>query len=98
MSPEDVIGLCAVLATIIVVSAIIASTFKHRATLRMRQLELNRTAPDNGSHGHERVEDRATIAKLEQRLRVLERIAVDHTNLLADEIEQLRITEGRETA
>ncbi len=42
----------------------------------------------NGSGGS--IEQAETIAKLEDRVRVLERLATDRGHLLADEIEQLR--------
>ena len=81
MGPGDVVGLFASLSTIIVISLIVLSGHRHRLRVKERELELE--APRTASPGPD-------IQQLEQRLRVLERIATDKGTALTAEIEALR--------
>ncbi len=51
---------------------------------------VQKTSSDNGKLAEENAELKATVARLEDRLKVLERIATDPSKRLADEIEDLR--------
>lgn len=80
MGPGDIIAFIALLTGIILVSVIVLTGYRHRLRIKVRQLELQAT-------GHAAPVD---VERLEQRLRVLERIATAKSTDLAAQIEDLR--------
>lgn len=80
MGPGDIIAFIALLTGIILVSVIVLTGYRHRLRIKERQLELQAT-------GHAAPVD---VERLEQRLRVLERIATAKSTDLAAQIEDLR--------
>jgi len=96
MQPGDVMGLFAVIVGIISTVGILSGAYKSRMRVRERELELRiLQESERGAQPHP-ADDR-----IEQRLRVLERIATDKGQNLADQIEQLRTSRpadpGRQT-
>lgn len=89
----DFMGLAAVVVGIISVTGLLVGAYKSKLRVRERELELRilqageRTAPRQP--GDDRIE---------QRLRVLERIATDKGQDLAARIEQLRDERGADAA
>lgn len=85
MSFADAIAFCALVIGIICVAGIMLDAYKRRLTNREKELELrSRLAEADGARGA------GQVAEMEDRLRVLERIATDRRHMLADEIDQLR--------
>lgn len=85
MSFADAIAFCALVIGIISVAGIMLDAYKRRLTNREKELELRtRLAEADGARGA------GQVAEMEDRLRVLERIATDRRHMLADEIDQLR--------
>lgn len=85
MSFADAIAFCALVIGIISVAGIMLDAYKRRLTNREKELELRtRLADADGARGA------GQVAEMEDRLRVLERIATDRRHMLADEIDQLR--------
>ena len=87
MSWPDTIAFAALVIGLIAGAGIWLSAYERRLTNRERELELRAklVESDSGKDGGE-------LSKLEQRLRVLERIATDKSGKLATEIEDLRET------
>jgi hypothetical protein len=89
MSPEETIAFAALMIGLIAILGVIADVYKRRLAFKERKLELA---------AKESAEQAASFAaqaqKLEQRVRVLERIATDRQGqdvaALANEIEDLR--------
>ena len=81
----DVIGLAIAMGSLLGIIGIFTGTYRRRLEHKERIAELRSGAPVAP------VEDRsAEVAKLESRIRVLERIATDKTTTLAAQIEDLR--------
>ncbi len=95
MSPGEFLGLVAVLSAIVAVSGILASVYKRRLAFLERRLEIT------AGQAAEKAAQYATHnAELENRVRVLERIATDgglEAQGLAFRIEALR-EQGERTA
>lgn len=83
MSFGDFMGLVAAMGGLVGIVAILGQAYRRRLEHKERLAELKVASPPA-------VERDATIARLEQRLRVLERIATDKTTGLAAQIEDLR--------
>jgi hypothetical protein len=90
MSPADVITLVSVFFTLVVVIPVVAAAWSdaHRRQLAFRQRELELTADQTAEKAAQYV---AHVGRLEQRVRVLERIATDKGADLAARIEDLRV-------
>jgi hypothetical protein len=86
MGPGENIALIAVVILIIVGLGVMGSMYSRRLAFKERQLEL-RIAQENSAAPARSTDD---VAKLEQRVRVLERIATDNPGRLAAAIEDLR--------
>jgi len=85
MSPEETFALCALLIGVIVFLGIFADLYKRRLSFKEREMELL------SRHTAEKAAQYAAHAeRLEQRVRVLERIAIEKTESLSGEIEALR--------
>ena len=76
----SVIGLVALMGGVTAVLGMATETYRRRLVHRERMAEIAATAPDVAPE----------TAKLEARLRVLERIATDKSGDLAHSIERLR--------
>ena len=85
MSMAEAIAFCGLMVAIISVSGILLEVYNRRLKNREREMELKiRMAEAQGR-------DRAMgLPQVEERLRVLERIAIDRGSDLAGEIEALR--------
>lgn len=86
MSFGEFMALAVVVGGTCAIFAMLTEAYKARMRVRERELELRlaqpaRVEPDLAD---------AKPAKIEERLRVLERIATDRKHMLADEIEALR--------
>ena len=81
MGPGELLASFALLCGIIVVSLVVLTGYRHRLRVKERQLGLQ--APGTPAPGLD-------IHHLEQRLRVLERIATDKGTQLTARIEALR--------
>jgi hypothetical protein len=90
MGPGDVMGLVAVIIGFISVTGILTGAYKSKLKVRERELELRILEA-----GKRADPSPAGDARLEQRLRVLERIATDKGPNLAAQIEQLRDERAR---
>lgn len=89
MSPEETIALLVLIVGIISIAGIIGEAYKRRLEFKQRGLELRaQQASENAA------QSAATAERLEQRVRVLERIATDQTlgksAMLASQIEDMR--------
>ena len=85
MSMNDTMALIGLVTAIAIMAGILADVYKRRLAFRERQLELT------ARHTAEKAAQYAAQAeRLEQRVRVLERIATDRNAGLAGEIEALR--------
>jgi hypothetical protein len=86
MSAGDFMGLGLVVVMILVIVNVIAGAYKRRLAFKERALELTaaRTSTESTAPYAAQVE------RLEQRMRVLERIATDKGTDLAAQIEDLR--------
>jgi len=89
MSGADVFAFCALIVGLICGAGMWLSAYQTRLKNRERELELQVKLAES----RERM-DQSEVGQLEQRLRVLERIATDRKTELADQIEALR--EGKE--
>jgi hypothetical protein len=85
MGPGETIGLIAVVVLLITVLGMIYSAYERRLKFKERQLELEAGKASSGDGASAR-----TIAELEKRVRVLERIATDRGHDVAAQIEALR--------
>ena len=85
MGPGEFMGLVAVIIGTISITGILTSAYKSKLKLREREIELQILQAEERK-GLPPVND----DRIEQRLRVLERIATDKGPNLAAEIEQLR--------
>lgn len=85
MGPGETIGLVAVVGLLIALSIAAVDVFRRFMAYKQRQLELtaDRTAERAAQYA-------AQVERLEQRMRVIERIATDKGVHLAAEIEDLR--------
>ena len=89
MSPEDTMGFAALMIGIVIIIGFIADVYKRRLAFKERKLELlSRDNADKAAHFA------AQAQRLEQRVRVLERIATDRAidlggNQAADLAEQI---------
>lgn len=86
MGPGETIGLVAVVGLLIAVLVAGSQAFKRWVAYKQRKLEL--MAEANGARQAARQDDYVDL--LEERVRVLERIATDRTPDLARQIEALR--------
>lgn len=85
MGFPEAVAFCALVVGLISVSGILLDAHNRRLKHREKELELQvRLAEAQGRKGS------GEVAQLEQRLRVLERIATDKGSTLAAEIEDLR--------
>lgn len=85
MSREDSVALIFLVAGIVIVIATLAEAYKRRLAYKERALELTAKAT-----AEKAAQYAAQAERLEQRVRVLERIATDKTADLALGIEALR--------
>lgn len=85
MSPEETMALLVLMIGIIIITSIIAEAYKRRLTFKERQLELKAALASEHA-----AQSAATAERLEQRVRVLERIATDKSAQLASQIEDMR--------
>lgn len=85
MGPGETIGLVAVVGAFIAVTVLIGAMFQRFMKYKERQLSLtaDKTAEKAAQYA-------SHVEKLEQRVRVLERIATDKGADLAQQIEDLR--------
>ena len=89
MTPADVITLVSVFFTLVVVIPVVAAAWSdaHKRQLAFRERELELTADRSAEKAAQYA---AHVGRLEQRVRVLERIATDRGADLAALIEDLR--------
>ncbi|MBC7492456.1 MAG: hypothetical protein H7241_08450 [Novosphingobium sp.] len=85
MSPEETMALLVLIVGIISIAGIIGEAYKRRLDFKQRSLELK--AQQASEHA---AQSAATAERLEQRVRVLERIATDKSATLASQIEDMR--------
>ena len=85
MSPEDTMALLVLIVGSISIAGIIGEAYKRRLDFKQRSLELK--AQQASEHA---AQSAATAERLEQRVRVLERIATDKSATLASQIEDMR--------
>ncbi len=85
MGPGETIALVAIVGGLIAVTILMGTIFKRIMSYKEKQLTLtaDRTAEKAAQYA-------SHVEKLEQRVRVLERIATDKGIDVADEIERLR--------
>ncbi len=83
MSFGDFMGLVAAMGGLVGIVAILGQAYQRRLEHKERIAELKAAGPPATGRDD-------TVARLEQRLRVLERIATDKTTGLASQIEDLR--------
>ena len=90
MSPADIIALVSIFFTMVVVIPVVvaALTDAHKRRLDFRRRELELTASQTAEKAAQYA---AHVERLEQRVRVLERIATDRGADLAAQIEDLRV-------
>jgi hypothetical protein len=81
----DVVGLIVSMGFLTGIVAIIGQMYRHRLQHKERIAEIRAGTPAPAAG-----EASETIARLEHRIRVLERIATDKTATLASQIEDLR--------
>ena len=86
MGPGEAISLLGICALGIVFLGVAFSAYSRRLTFRQRQLELEAQVRIAGLQGA----SDAQAGKLEQRVRVLERIATERGQDIAHQIEALR--------
>lgn len=84
MNIAEAIAFCGLVIGLIAAGGMWLDAYKHRLSNRVREMEL-RTRPAPAAD-----ESAAELAAIEQRLRVLERIATDRSAALANQIEDLR--------
>lgn len=85
MSWPEAIAFSALVIGLIAGAGIWLSAYERRLTNRERELELRAKLVESDTG-----KDAGELSKLENRLRVLERIATDKSSKLATEIEDLR--------
>ena len=85
MSVQDTMALVALIVGIIAVASIIGEAYKSRLAFKQRALEAKAQAASENA-----AQSAATAERLEQRVRVLERIATDKSAMLASQIEDMR--------
>lgn len=85
MSFADAVAFCGLMVAIICVAGILLEMHNRRLKHREKKLELEVRLAE--AEGKSRA---ARMPQLEERLRVLERIATDRKDTLADQIEALR--------
>lgn len=85
MNFPEAIALCAVVIGLIAGAGILLEAYNRRLKNRERELELRVRMAE--TQGRDRI---AGLPQVEERLRVLERIATDRRSDLASEIEELR--------
>ena len=91
MSFPDAIAFCALMVAIISICGMLLDRHNRRLKNREKELELKlRLVEAEGKRGG------GEVKAIEERLRVLERIATDHPDRLSAEIEQLRGVRERE--
>ena len=86
MNFAEAIAFCALVLAFIVAAGIWLDAYKGRMKHRQKQLELEVRLAEAGAGQRSDAE----VARLEERVRVLERIATDRSPDLAAQIEQLR--------
>lgn len=85
MSPADTMSLLGLVVLVIVLVGVVGDVYKRRLAFKERELELL------SKHTAEKAAQYAAQAeRLEQRVRVLERIATDKSADVAGQIESLR--------
>jgi len=84
MSFGEVMGLLVVVGGIVTVFGMMTEAYKARMRVREKQYEAMT------AQGPARADDSEATARLEARIRVLERIATDKNQDIARQIEQLR--------
>ena len=85
MGPGETIGLIAVVVLLITVLGMAYSAYERRLKFKERKLELEAGKAASGGSASAQ-----TIAELEKRVRVLERIATDRGHDVTAQIEALR--------
>ncbi|MDE2436081.1 MAG: hypothetical protein KGM49_07475 [Sphingomonadales bacterium] len=85
MNFGDVMGLALVVGGVIAIFAVVMEGYKARCRVREREIELKLA-----QSGASSLERSAAVEILEDRVRVLERIATDRGNDIAMQIEALR--------
>jgi len=85
MGPGDTIGLIAAVALGIVIVAAMFATYSRRLQFKQRKMELEADRSISGS-----ADSGELIARLEKRVRVLERLATERGPDVAAQIEALR--------
>ena len=90
MSPSDLITLVSLFFTLVVVVPVVVAAWSdaHKRRLAFQQRELELTADQTAERAAQYA---AHVERLEQRVRVLERIATDRGVDLAARIEDLRV-------
>ncbi|HEU4821395.1 MAG TPA: hypothetical protein VFS87_09585 [Qipengyuania sp.] len=86
MSIADAIAFCGLMVAIISVAGILLEAYNRRLRHREKTLELEVRLAEAAGRSRE-----AGVPQMEERLRVLERIATDRKSGLAEEIEALRV-------
>jgi hypothetical protein len=86
MNFGDLMGLFIAMGGMVAIVAVIGNSYRHRLShkLRLAELRANSTGQANADQSADHVE------RLENRIRVLERIATDKSTTLATQIENLR--------
>ena len=85
MTTQDAMALIALVVGIIAVMGILAEAYRNRLAYKTRALEAQaKLSSENAA------QSAAMAERLEQRVRVLERLATDKSTLLAREIEDMR--------
>ena len=90
MTPADIITLVRIFFTLVVVIPVVAAAWSdaHKRRLDFQRRELELTADQTAERAAQYA---AHVERLEQRVRVLERIATDKGSDLAARIEDLRV-------
>lgn len=86
MGFASAIAFCALMLAVICLAGIFLDAHNRRLKHREKELELKVRLAEAESHRRT-----AGVPQIEERLRVLERIATDRKSGLADEIEALRV-------
>ncbi|WP_295637873.1 hypothetical protein [Novosphingobium sp.] len=85
MTIQETMALVAVIVGIIAVTSIVADAYRSRLAFKQRALEAKAQAANENA-----AQSAANAERLEQRVRVLERIATDKSATLASHIEDMR--------
>lgn len=86
MGPGETIAFIGLMIGVLGISAMLVGAYKARLRVKERELELRLAQVSNAEIAVPASQD----DRIEQRLRVLERIATDHSTNLASQIEDLR--------